>query len=152
RLATLYNALESKEAVLVGTDVHALQIGNALLDAGVRIVAIVEQSPAVVGPEHLLSRLVSRGARIFSRSVIRRARGDQHGVTSVEIGDETMACDTVLLAVGAIPAIELFESSGCAVGFQAERGGHVPTVDGWQRTSLPFVLAAGDCAGVWPGK
>jgi hypothetical protein len=152
RLATLYNALESKEAVLVGSDDHALQTGNALLDAGVRIVAIVEQSRAVVGPEHLLSRLVSHGARVFTGSVIERARGNQHGVTSVEIASATVACDTVLLAVGAIPAIELLESSGCAVSFQPERGGHAPMVDSRQRTSLPFVLAAGDCAGIWPGK
>jgi thioredoxin reductase len=152
RLATLYNALESREAVLVGSDAEALQIGNALLDAGVRIAAIVEQAEAVVGPEHLLSRLVSRGARVFTGCVIRRARGDQRGVTSIELGHETIACDTVLLAVGAIPAIELLDSCGCAVSFQAARGGHVPTVDRWQRTSLPFVLAAGDCAGTWPGK
>jgi NADPH-dependent 2,4-dienoyl-CoA reductase/sulfur reductase-like enzyme len=152
RLATLYNALESKVAVLVGSDVEALQIGNALLDAGVRIAAIVERASAIVGPEHLLSRLVSRGARVFTGHVIRRALGDQQGVTAVEIGLETIACDTVLLAVGAIPAIELLESSGCAVSFQAARGGHVPTVDRWQRTSVPSVLAAGDCAGIWPAK
>jgi thioredoxin reductase len=152
RLATLYNALESKEAVLVGSDAEALQIGNALLDAGVRIAAIVEQAKAVVGPEHLLSRLVSRGARVFTGCVIQRAHGDQRGVTSIELGRESIACDTVLLAVGAIPAIELLDSCGCAVSFQAERGGHVPNVDRWQRTSLPLVLAAGDCAGIWPSK
>ena len=152
RLATLYDALESREAVLVGSDAEALQIGNALADAGVRIAAIVEQAAAVLGPEHLLSRLKSHGTRVFTNNVIRRAHGDQQGVTSVELASETISCDTVLLAVGAIPAIELLESGGCAVTFQPDRGGHVPTVDRWQRTSLPSVLAAGDCAGIWPAK
>ena len=65
---------------------------------------------------------------------------------------ERIECDTVVLGVAAIPAIELIEAAGCAVSFQAARGGHVAVIDGSQRTSLPFVYAAGDCAGVWPSK
>src|SRR6185312_2479747 len=44
------------------------------------------------------------------------------------------------------------EAAGCAVQFQDARGGHVAVIDGSQRTSLPFVYAAGDCAGVWTSK
>ncbi|MCW8277483.1 hypothetical protein IMF27_19185 [Pseudomonas sp. PCH199] len=61
-------------------------------------------------------------------------------------------CDTVLLGVAAIPAIELVEAAGCSTTFKADRGGHVPDTDSAQRTSLPFVLVAGDCAGVWASK
>jgi hypothetical protein len=61
-------------------------------------------------------------------------------------------CDTVLLGVAAIPAIELVEAAGCNTSFQPERGGHVPDTDSLLRTSLPFVLIAGDCAGVWASK
>ncbi|MDE2261494.1 MAG: BFD/(2Fe-2S)-binding domain-containing protein, partial [Gammaproteobacteria bacterium] len=65
---------------------------------------------------------------------------------------ERIECDTVLLAVAAIPAIELIEAAGCSVSFQAALGGHVPVIDGSQRASLPFLYAAGDCAGIWPSK
>ncbi|HEY2037454.1 MAG TPA: FAD-dependent oxidoreductase [Steroidobacteraceae bacterium] len=164
RLATTYEALDSRTAVLVGSGAEALQTGNALSDAGVRIAAIVEQAETIAGPPDLLSRLVARGARVFTRHVIQQTLGDPQGVVAVRLAGveepadrpsaplERIECDTVLLGVAAIPAIELLEAAGCAVSFQAERGGHVAAVDGSQRTSLPFVYAAGDCAGVWQSK
>ena len=164
RLATAYEGLDSRTVVLVGSGAEALQIGNALLDTGVRIAAIVEQAAAVTGPPDLLSRLAASGARVFTRRVIQQTVGDPQGVVAVrlagieeaglELTDEVerVECDTVLLGVAAIPAIELLEAAGCTVSFEAARGGHVAVVDGAQRTSLPFVYAAGDCAGVWPSK
>ena len=164
RLAATYDALDSRTAVLVGSGTEALQIGNALLDAGVRIAAVVEQAEAATGPMELLARLLASGARLFTRHVIQQTVGDPNGVAAVRLVgvDEDgsrlsgplqwIECDTVVLGVAAIPAIELIESAGCAVSFQAARGGHVPTLDGSQRASLPFLHAAGDCAGIWPSK
>lgn len=164
RLATTYEALDSRTVVLVGSGTEALLIGNALMDAGVRIAAVVEQAKSVTGPKELLARLLESGTRLFTRHVIQQTVGDLQGVAAVKLaaidGDgsrlsgpmEHIECDSVLLAVAAIPAIELLESAGCAVSFQAARGGHVAVVDGLQRTSLPFVYAAGDCAGIWPSK
>jgi thioredoxin reductase len=164
RLASTYNALESKVAVLVGSDTEALQVAKALAETGVHIEAIIEQSAQITGSSDLLASLTSRGTRIFTRHVVQEAHGDNQGVTSltiVAIDDagrqqperrETLNCDTVLLGVGAIPTIELIESCGCSVSFQVERGGHVPVIDHSQRTSLSCIYVAGDCAGIWPSK
>lgn len=164
RLASTYRALEAKVAVLVGSDTEALQTANALAETGVRIEAIVEQSPQVIGAPQLLASLVSRGTRVFTRHVVQQACGDNFGVTSIGVVEvdeaghhlpdraQMLTCDTVLLGIGAVPTIELVEACGCAVSFQPERGGHVPLIDGSQRTSLPYIYVAGDCAGVWPSK
>jgi thioredoxin reductase len=164
RLATVYGALSAREAVLVGSDSAALQIGVALIEYGVRIVAIVEQAEAVIGDAALLASLVSQGAQVFTRHVIRQAEGDENGVTAVSLvavdaagkhlaGDPIhLACDSVLLGIAAIPAIELLEAAGCALSYRDDRGGHVPTVDAWQRTSLLGVFAVGDCTGTWAAK
>jgi hypothetical protein len=72
-----------------------------------------------------------------------------HHVGAALVGIE---CDTVLLGVAAIAAIELVEAAGCSTVFQSARGGHVPATDPLMRTSLPFVLTAGDCAGIWASK
>jgi thioredoxin reductase len=164
RLATLYEALDSRVAVLVGSGAEALQIGNALMDGGVRIAAVVEQAEAVAGPEGLLSRLVDKGTRVFTRHAVRQTVGDAQGVVAVQLAGveehgrrlsgplEEIECDTVLLGLAAIPAIELLEAAGCSVSFQGARGGHVAVIDGSQRTSLSFMYAAGDCAGVWRSK
>ena len=164
RLATTYEALDSRTAVLVGSNAEALQIGNVLLDAGVRIAAVVEQAKVVTGPKELLARLLASGTHLFTGHVVQQTVGDLQGVAAVKLaaidGDgsrlsgpmEHIECDSVLLAVAAIPAIELLEAAGCAVSFQAARGGHVAVVGDLQRTSLPFLYVAGDCAGIWPSK
>lgn len=164
RLAKIYQALDVRTAVLLGTAAEALHIGNALQDAGVHIAAIVEQAAEPVGPPQLLARLIAGGAKLFTSHVIQQAVGDVHGVTAVRLTGvdaagrpatehlETIECECVLLGVAAVPAIELLEACGCAVRFDAARGGHVPVIDAAQRTSLPFMYAVGDCAGIWPSK
>jgi pyruvate/2-oxoglutarate dehydrogenase complex dihydrolipoamide dehydrogenase (E3) component len=164
RLAMIYDALDCKTAVLVGSGTEALQIGNALMDRGIRIVAIIEQATALAGPQQLAARLLKGGARLFTSHIIEQAVADAQGVAAVQLARvdaqghrlgealEQIECDAVMLAVGAVPAVELLESAGCAMSFQDERGGHVAVIDGSQRTSLPFVYAVGDCAGIWPSK
>ncbi|MGB6487624.1 MAG: FAD-dependent oxidoreductase [Steroidobacteraceae bacterium] len=163
RLATIYEALDSRTVVIVGSGAEALQIGNALMDTGVRIAAVVEQAEVTTGPMELLAPLLENGARLFTRHVIEQTVGDSQGVTAVRLvgvdgdgsrlsGTLEIECDTVVLGVAAIPAIELLEAAGCTVSFEVARGGHVPVIDGSQRASLPFLYAAGDCAGTWPSK
>ncbi len=164
RLAKTYGALDARTAVLLGGGTEALQIADALSEQGVRIAAVIEQAEAIGGPAKLLARLTGKGARVLTGHVIQQAIGDSRGLSAVGVvavdehgrrtGQrlESIECDTVLLGVGAVPAIELIEAGGCAVGFQPQRGGHVPLLDGSQRTSLPYVYAAGDCAGIWPSK
>lgn len=164
RLATVYQALESRRAVLVGSDTQALASAHALIGQGVQIVAIIEQAERVSGDPELLGLLVEQGAQVLTGHVVREASGDAFGVQGITVVAVDPAgfpvegalieidCDTVLLGVAAIPAIELVEAAGCKASFQAGRGGHVPDTDLAQRTSLPFVLVAGDCAGVWASK
>ena len=65
-------------------------------------------------------------------------------------GSEAMriACDTIVLAVDAVPNVEMFDLLGCAMRFTPQAGGFVPVVDGAGRCSRAGVYAAGDCAGV----
>ncbi|MNM20765.1 Hydrogen cyanide synthase subunit HcnB [compost metagenome] len=164
RLATVYEALDCKRAVLVGSDTQALATAHALTSKGVRIVAIIEQAGHVSGDAALLGLLVEHGAQVLTGHVVREASGDAFGVqriAAIAVDREgrpvagslhEIDCDTVLLGVAAIPAIELVEAAGCSKTFQGDRGGHVPDTDLLLRTSLPFVLVAGDCAGVWASK
>lgn len=164
RLATVYEALDCKRAVLVGSDTQALVSAQALIAKGVQIVAIIEQAAQVSGDSAVLAQLVEQGAQVLTGHVVREALGNGFGVTGITaVSVDTsghpvdgtlleLSCDTVLLGVGGIPAIELVEAAGCRASFQANRGGHVPDIDTAQRTSLPFVLVAGDCAGVWSSK
>ncbi|MCW8277482.1 hypothetical protein IMF27_19180 [Pseudomonas sp. PCH199] len=83
RLATLYEALESKHAVLVGSDTQALASAHALIGKGVHIAAIIEQAGQVTGDSALLGSLVEQGAQVLTGHVVREAAGDAFGVKRI---------------------------------------------------------------------
>ncbi len=157
-LAHRYGALDVHRAVVLGTTAETLAACAALRDAGVEIAAIMEQAATPAHPG------VSAGIEVLSSHVVRRALGGAGGVEAVIVAsigpdgsaipgtDRTIACDAVLLGIGAVPAIELLDALGCRMAFQPERGGFAPVLDAAQQTTVPGVYAAGDCAGIWPSK
>jgi thioredoxin reductase len=61
---------------------------------------------------------------------------------------ERTEADTLCLGYGFVPSDELLRLAGCAFGYDEDLGGAVVQRDGWCRTTVPGVLAAGDVAGV----
>jgi thioredoxin reductase len=163
RLAS-HGALEARTAVILGSSAEALLAASALLDAGIDVAVIVERAATVAGPADLANAIISAGVPILTGHVVASADGGLDGVEAVRIvavdaegrhlagTERTIACDTVVLGIAAIPAIELLEAAGCRVGFDGDRGGHVPLTGEGYRCSLPVIQAIGDCAGVWPSK
>ncbi len=165
RLAAV-GALASRRAVLLGSGAEAIAAGQSLRAAGVEIVAVVEVAPVTLADPAPLGAPVLCGHRVL------RAEGGADGVEALVVealvvevaggevaggevaggGARRLACDTVLLGIGAVPVVELLDALGCRIVFDPARGGHVPLLDPAGRTSLPFAFAAGDCAGVWPAK
>ncbi len=164
RLASRYGALDACRAIVLGTSAEALLAALAMHRAGVEVAAVVEQAQAPIGPAALLDELAAAGVPILARHVIAMAEGAADGVTGavvVRLDDDgarvagsaaAIACDTIVLGVGAVPVIELLDAIGCRSAFSPARGGHVPVTDASQMTSLPGIYAVGDCAGVWAGK
>ena len=164
RLAASYESLEAKSAVVLGTSVEALQTVRALHQAGVMIAAVVECLGTPLAPAEHAAVLSDLGVPLITRHVVKVAEGGVDGVEAVVLTevdgdgrhipgtDKRFACDSVVLGVGAVPSVELFEAVGCKIAFQPERGGHVPVVDQRQRTSIPAIHAIGDCAGLWGSK
>jgi thioredoxin reductase len=153
RLARSYGALDAREAVVLGSTTEALDGARRLRDAGVRIAAMIELAPAPVDPA-----AAGCGIELLCGHVVRRVEGAD-GVRKLVVApreapgrEREIPCDTVILGVGAVPVIELLDAAGCGVAFAPERGGHVPVLDADQRTTLAHLLAAGDCAGIWPAK
>jgi thioredoxin reductase len=61
---------------------------------------------------------------------------------------ERTEVDTLCLGYGFVPSDELLRLAGCAFDYDEDLGGAVVQRDGWCRTTVPGVLAAGDVAGV----
>lgn len=161
-LATRYGALGPRRIVVLGSSTEALSAALGLREAGAEIVAIVEQARDALGPADLVSALRDGGTRILTGSVVREATG-RDAVEAAHIGavdgdgrstgaEQAIACDGIVLAIGATPVVDLLDALGCRIAFQPERGGYAATIDAEQRTSVRQVFAVGDAAGIWPAK
>jgi thioredoxin reductase len=146
-LLARYDAFAGRQLVVLGAGELGLSTACAALDRGLDVAAVVEVRENIPGPPALADALAARRVPILTGSVIESARVD--AVTVAGHGD--IACDTVCLAIGLVPVIELAKVLGCETVYDPARGGHVPLLaaDGIT-TSLPFVAAVGDCAGVAP--
>jgi NADPH-dependent 2,4-dienoyl-CoA reductase/sulfur reductase-like enzyme len=140
-------------AVIVGAGYIGLEMADALITRGLSVTQM-EQLPEVLptvdsGLGTLVhEQLAGHGVDVLTGTTVRqisRAPDDQAGRLRVEAtttgGQElTRSADLVLVVVGVRPDTGLAASAGAELG---ARG--AIAVDRGMRTSLPDVLAAGDC-------
>jgi thioredoxin reductase len=158
-LMTRYRGLASRRMVVLGSGALGLTTAALALERGVEVAGVVEVAPEVRGDAALRRALAGKGVRVYTAHAVREARGatgEVDGVVLVRLdgdgrpvaGSETeIACDTVCLAIGLVPNVELLSLLGCRLPFRSALGGFVPETDDRGMTSVPGVFAAGDCAG-----
>jgi thioredoxin reductase len=147
-----YDAFAGRRIVVLGSG--ELGIATALMAhaRGLEVAAVVEALERSPAPPVRLAELAAAGIPLRAGHTPRRAVSGRDGVerlmlmTDLRIG-VGIECDTVCLAIGLAPAIELLNAAGGRIVPDTHRGGHAPALDGWA-TSLPGVFAAGDCAGL----
>jgi len=116
-LLTRYDAFAGRRVLIVGSGALALETARLALSRGIAMAGIVEVADAVQW-----SALGELGVPLFLG----------HAIVSVEVGIEgvngatlatpgspariAVACDTVILAIGAIPATELLDAAGVRPG------------------------------------
>lgn len=162
-LLTRYRALATRRLVVVGSGDLGLRTAALALEHGLEVAGVVEIAGAVRGDAAAAAALARRGVPFFTAHTIREARGPVGEVESVVLAavgedlepvagrEREIACDTVCLALGLAPNVELLALAGARLEFVSALGGWVPEVDERMRTSVPTVLAAGDCAGFHDG-
>lgn len=155
-----YEAFDGRALTILGSGVEATGFAKAALAARREIVALIEAGETPRDPAGC-AELAERGVPVLTQTMISRVIGGHDGVESVLVrrldsdaadAREEFACDTVVLATGAAPVIELLDVAGAEIGFVPHRGGYVPLLDADGRTSVAGLFAAGDCAGILSGK
>ncbi|MEX6506707.1 FAD-dependent oxidoreductase [Jiella sp. M17.18] len=154
-LLARYDAFAGRRIIIVGSGALALQTADLALRRGLEVAALVEVRDAAQGPAEAVAALRDRGVEIVTGHVPLQAKGNAEGVTGLVLAqrddaDATreFACDTVVMAVGTVPVIELIDVLGAAREMAPARGGHVPVASAEGATSLAEVFVAGDCAGL----
>ena len=136
-------------AVIVGGGYIGLEMAEAFAARGLAV-TLVEQAPAVmptVDQElgELLGHELGRHDIQVVNDVTIKAIHHQAGVLTVAgEPDFTATADLVLVVVGVRPDTDLAAAAGVATGVRGAL-----RVDRRMRTSLPDVLAAGDCVETW---
>ncbi|PYM41156.1 MAG: pyridine nucleotide-disulfide oxidoreductase, partial [Candidatus Rokuibacteriota bacterium] len=159
-LLTRYRALGSQRMVIVGSGDLGLRTAALALESGVAVAGIVEVANTVRGDEAIARSLAGRGVPLYTAHTIREARGRVGEIDSVVLvqvdeslkpvagSEREIACDTVCLALGLAPNVELLHLVGARLAFDSALGGWIPAINDQMQTSVPTVFAAGDCTGV----
>jgi thioredoxin reductase len=154
-LLTRYDAFAGRRLVILGSGALALTTALLAHGRGLEVAALVEVRDAPQGPPDLIRQVAEAGIEILTGHVIQRAEGGIDGVERVwlapvgGVGEaRVIACDTVCLALGLVPAIELLDVAGAKLTVDGARGGHVPVLSQDLSASRPEVFVAGDAAGL----
>jgi thioredoxin reductase len=158
QLMQRYDAFTGTRILLLGGGPLALAVAEAAIGKGLAVVAAIEAEAA---PRHddCAQRFQERGVTFYGGWVIEEARGSLEVESAAIVRlDETgkppagartvLDCDTIVLAVGTVPNVELLDSLGCRMQFERLRGGWVPSRGSETLTSTRNVYAIGDCAGL----
>jgi len=140
-LLTRYEAFAGHRVLMLGS--HDLALETALLAHanGLEVVGLVEVRNAPQGSADLLARVAEAGITIHCSTTIAEAKGGINGVESAVLTNgETIACDTICVAVGLVPSIELVDAMHGGRNLNPQRGGYIPAGE-------EAVSVVGDCAG-----
>jgi 3-phenylpropionate/trans-cinnamate dioxygenase ferredoxin reductase subunit len=138
---------QARRVVIAGGGYVGLEAAAVLVKLGL-CVTLVEMQPLllarVAGPEvaaFYLSEHLAHGVDVRLGTRLAGLEGDADGnICAVLLADgERLAADLVIAGIGLVPEVGALQAAGadCPDGVR---------VDGWCRTSLPQVLAIGDCA------
>jgi len=158
-LMNLYGVRPGKRVLMVGAGNIGVIVAYQLLQAGVEVAAVVEASPDVGAYRVHSAKLRRLGVPILTRHTVTRVLGDSR-VECAEIAavddrwqpvpssGKKFDVDTVGLAVGLTPSIEIVSQAGALQSFIPELGGYVNLRRPDMETSLPGLFVAGDNAGI----
>ena len=141
-LLTRYDSFAGRRVLLLGS--HDLALETALLahDRGLEVAGLIEVRDAPQGSADLVAKLEAAGIAIRCGQTIAAAKGGIEGVeAAVLTSGEVIACDTICLAVGLVPSIELVDAMHGSRSLNAMRGGYIPAGE-------ETVSAVGSCAGL----
>lgn len=157
-LISQYQSLTARRIVILGSGGLGLSTAQLALDNGIEVAAVVDVPSEVRGNEEIRSQLEAQGIPLYTSHTVLETKGHREVESIVVIrvdgehrpiegSAEELTCDTVCLAIGLVPNVELPHITGCNISYHAELGGWVPDRDAQMRTSIENVYVVGDGGG-----
>lgn len=150
-----------QKIVMLGTGNVGLIVSYQLMQAGCDVVSLIEAAPKIGGYAVHAAKIRRAGVPIrLQHTIIEAKKGADGCVCGCVIAqvdehfqpipgtEETIACDTIALAAGLKPTIDLVKLAGCKLTFNGPFGGYIPLHNERMETSCEGVFVAGDTTGV----
>lgn len=157
-LMNVYGVVPGKRVLMVGAGNIGLIVSYQLMQAGVEVAAVVEAMPHIGGYWVHAAKIRRLGIPIYLRHSIKEAYGTRviEGASIEEVdehfngigNEKKIECDTICMAVGLSPTVELLWQAGCQMKYVPQLCGYVAERDKDMRTSHPDIWVAGDAAGI----
>ncbi len=158
-LMNVYGIKPGDVGLIVGSGNVGLILTYQLMQAGVKVAAIVEAMPRIGGYFVHAAKVRRLGVPIYTRHTILRAVGKKcvEGAVICKLDEnwqpvpgteKNIKCDFICVAVGLSPTHELLYQAGCEMKFIPELGGLVPLRTKYNETSIEGIYVAGDVAGI----
>jgi sarcosine oxidase subunit alpha len=158
-LMNLYGVLPGQEVVMVGSGNIGLIVSYQLIQAGVKVKALVEAADHIGGYLVHSAKLVRLGVPILTRTTVKKAYGTNklEKIQIVKLDDnwnyidgteEDISCDALCISVGLTPLHQLLSMAEIDMIYVNELGGLIPKLQKNYETSLPRVFACGDVTGI----
>jgi NADPH-dependent 2,4-dienoyl-CoA reductase/sulfur reductase-like enzyme len=141
-LLTRYDAFAGRRMLVLGSTDLALETALRAQARGIEVTGLIEVRDAPQGSAELVSKVQGASIAIHCSQTIASAKGGIDGVESATLSTgETIACDTICVAIGLIPSIELVDAMHGPRVLNPMRGGYIPAGEA-------TVSAVGDGAGL----
>ncbi len=158
-MINIHRVLPGRRILMVGSGNVGVIVSYQLLQAGATVAAIVEAAPNLGGYGVHTAKVRRAGVPFYTRCTVKEARGNAHVESAVLVrlddhwkeiaGSEfEVEVDTICIATGLTPAVELAFGSGCTPFNSPPLGGLVPLHDKTMRSSIESIYVAGDVSGV----
>ena len=157
--SNVHGTLVGKRILMVGSGNVGLIVSYQLMQAGAEIAALVEAAPAITGYAVHAGKVKRAGVPVYTSHTVTEAHGNGHVEAAVIAEVDEHFCpiagtekkidvDTILVAVGLNPRIEIASMFRCETTYEGALGGILPIHNCDMMSSNQKIYVCGDLAGV----
>ncbi|MEN6600284.1 MAG: NAD(P)/FAD-dependent oxidoreductase [Rectinema sp.] len=158
-LINVHRVLPGHCVLMVGSGNVGVIVAYQLLQAGAEVAAVIEAAPNLGGYGVHTAKVRRAGVPFFTSTTVIKAEGKESVERAVIANvdskfipiagtEKILDVDTICIAVGLTPSIELASLAGCGMMYVPELGGNMPIHNEYMQTTIETVYIAGDIAGV----
>ncbi len=158
-LMNVHGVLPGSEVVMVGSGNIGLIVSYQMIQAGVKVLALLEAADHIGGYLVHAAKLRRLGVPILTKTTVKKAHGNNRleSIDTIKLDDSwnpipgsetSIKCDALCISVGLSPLHQLMSMAGVEMTYVNELGGLVPKTNQHYETSMPHVYACGDVTGI----